>query len=115
MGYPGEPFDPPEVGAFQGDPGGDEPSPKALRKDVSHRFPPSGDGRDLIENRMKDSDNVCITARVTVTLLYHRPTSAFNTSVTTVSLAPGCDCMIHHKQDSERHEVFGVKEFKKQQ
>jgi len=29
--------------------------------------------------------------------------------------APGCGCMIHHNQDSESHEVFGVKEFKKQQ
>jgi hypothetical protein len=34
--------------------------------------------------------------------------------------APGCGCMIYgcmiyHNQDSERHEVFGVKEFEKQQ
>jgi hypothetical protein len=25
--------------------------------------------------------------------------------------SPGCGFMIHHNQDSERHEVFGVKEF----
>ena len=29
--------------------------------------------------------------------------------------AVGCGFMIHHNQDSGRHEVFGVKEFKKQQ
>jgi len=29
--------------------------------------------------------------------------------------APGYGCMIHRSQDSERHKVFGVKEFKKQQ
>jgi hypothetical protein len=28
--------------------------------------------------------------------------------------APGCGCMIHHNEDSERHEIFGAKMFKKQ-
>ena len=28
--------------------------------------------------------------------------------------APACSCMIHDNEDSERHEVFGAKEFKKQ-
>ena len=33
-------------------------------------------------------------------------------SCTRVSLCPGCGCMIHHNQDSERPEVFEVKEYK---
>ena len=42
----------------------------------------------------------------------HGPRQILRSSV---SLGPDCGCMMHHNQDSERHEVFGVKEFKKQQ
>jgi hypothetical protein len=47
MGYPEEPYDPPEVGPFSGAPGGDEPSPGALWKGVLYSFPLTGDGEDL--------------------------------------------------------------------
>ena len=52
MGYPEEPYDPPEVEAFHGAPGGDGSSQRALRNDVPHRFSSGGDGGDLIEDRM---------------------------------------------------------------